>query len=276
MQTAQRLYEGIDIVGETLGLITYMRTDGVQMSQEAVTTARQFIQQGYGDAFVPDKPRIYKSKAKNAQEAHEAVRPTDITRSPKTLKPYLDGDQERLYDLIWKRSLASQMASAELDQTSVIIESSDKAITLRSSGSIIAFEGFLKVYQEDQDDLGQDTDNEEGKLLPPMTKNDCLRKSDITPEQHFTQPPPRFTEASLVKRMEELGIGRPSTYATIMQVLQERNYVRLDKKRFVPEDRGRLVTAFLSNFFQRYIEYDFTAELETELDEISDLSLIHI
>jgi len=270
MQTAQRLYEGIDIGGETLGLITYMRTDGVQMSQEAVTTARQFIKQGYGDAFVPDKPRIYKSKAKNAQEAHEAVRPTDITRSPKTLKPYLDGDQERLYDLIWKRSVASQMASAELDQTSVIIESSDKAITLRSSGSIIAFEGFLKVYQEDQDDLGQDTDNEEGKLLPPMTKNDSLRKSDITPEQHFTQPPPRFTEASLVKRMEELGIGRPSTYATIMQVLQERNYVRLDKKRFVPEDRGRLVTAFLSNFFQRYIEYDFTAELETELDEISD------
>ena len=270
MQTAQRLYEGIDIGGETLGLITYMRTDGVQMSQEAVTTARQFIKKDYGDSFVPDKPRIYKSKAKNAQEAHEAVRPTDVTRSPKTLKPYLDGDQERLYDLIWKRSVASQMASAELDQTSVTIESSDNTITLRSSGSIIAFEGFLKVYKEDQDDLGQDTDNEEGKLLPPMTKNDNLKKSNITPEQHFTQPPPRFTEASLVKRMEELGIGRPSTYAPIMQVLQERNYVRLDKKRFVPEDRGRLVTAFLSNFFQRYIEYDFTAELETELDEISD------
>jgi DNA topoisomerase-1 len=270
MQTAQRLYEGIDIGGETVGLITYMRTDGVQMSQEAIVAARSYIQKDYGAKYVPEQHRIYKSKAKNAQEAHEAIRPTDITRTPKSLKSYLDGDQERLYDLIWKRSVASQMASAELDQTTVIIAATDGATTLRSTGSIIAFEGFLKVYQEDQDDPNQEIDGQEGKLLPPMSKGDILKRVEIKPDQHFTQPPPRFTEASLVKRMEELGIGRPSTYATIMQVLQDRNYVRLDQKRFIPEDRGRLVTAFLSNFFQRYIEYDFTAELETELDEISD------
>jgi DNA topoisomerase-1 len=270
MQTAQRLYEGIDIGGETVGLITYMRTDGVQMSQEAITAARQLIQKDYGKNFVPNEQRLYKTKAKNAQEAHEAIRPTDVTRTPKFLKLHLDGDQEKLYDLIWKRSIASQMSSAELDQTTISIDATDKMTTLRSTGSIIAFEGFLKVYQEDQDDPTADVDSEDGKLLPAMEEKDFLKKQMVTPDQHFTQPPPRFTEASLVKRMEELGIGRPSTYASIMQVLQDRNYVRLDKKRFIPEDRGRLVTAFLSNFFPRYIEYDFTAELETELDEISD------
>ena len=270
MQLAQRLYEGIEIGGDTVGLITYMRTDGVQMSQEALNAARQVIKAQFGGNFVPDQQRIYKTKAKNAQEAHEAIRPTDMTRLPEKVRSYLDADQFRLYDLIWKRSIASQMASAELDQTTVKIEAKDKATELQANGSIIAFEGFLKVYKEDQDDPSLEGSADDDRILPSMSEGEVLERKETTPGQHFTQPPPRFSEASLVKRLEELGIGRPSTYASIMQVLQERNYVRLDKKRFIPEARGRLVTSFLSNFFTKYIQYDFTADLEAELDEISD------
>jgi DNA topoisomerase I len=270
MQVAQKLYEGIDLGGETVGLITYMRTDGVQMSQESVSSIRDVIQSSYGPRFVPDAPREYKTRAKNAQEAHEAIRPTDATRSPKEMAGYLDRDQARLYELVWKRAVACQMASAELDQTAIVLDAADKRTALRANGSIIAFEGFLKLYQEDRDDPAADGEASDDRLLPSMKEGEPLGRDGVKPEQHFTQPPPRFTEASLVKRMEELGIGRPSTYASIMQVLQDRDYVRLEKKRFTPEDRGRLVVAFLSNFFERYVQYNFTADLEAELDGIAE------
>jgi DNA topoisomerase-1 len=270
MQIAQKLYEGIDIGGETVGLITYMRTDGVQMSQESVSSIRDVIQGSFGPRFVPPAPREYKTRAKNAQEAHEAIRPTDAARAPKKMAQYLDRDQGRLYDLVWKRAVACQMASAELDQTAIVLDAADKRTGLRANGSIIAFEGFLKLYQEDRDDPAADGEASDDRLLPSMKESEKLGRDGVKPEQHFTQPPPRFTEASLVKRMEELGIGRPSTYASIMQVLQDRNYVRLDKKRFTPEDRGRLVVAFLSNFFERYVQYNFTADLEAELDGIAE------
>jgi DNA topoisomerase I len=270
MQVAQKLYEGIDIGGETVGLITYMRTDGVQMSQESVTSIRDVIQNSFGPRFVPDAPREYKTRAKNAQEAHEAIRPTDATRGPKEMTQFLDRDQARLYDLVWKRAVACQMASAELDQTAITMDAADKRTALRANGSIIAFEGFLKLYQEDRDDPAADAEGSDDRLLPMMKEGEPLGRDGVKPDQHFTQPPPRFTEASLVKRMEELGIGRPSTYASIMQVLQDRNYVVLEKKRFTPEDRGRLVVAFLSNFFERYVQYNFTADLEAELDGIAE------
>jgi DNA topoisomerase-1 len=266
MQVAQRLYEGVDLGGETVGLITYMRTDGVQLSQEAITAARALIQGEHGPRYLPGQPRVYKTQAKNAQEAHEAIRPTDVTRRPKDIGPYLDRDQLRLYELIWKRTIASQMQSAELDQTTVDIVADDRQITLRATGTVIAFDGFLILYQEDRDDADEDEDS---RLLPRMAEGEPVERGEIKPEQHFTQPPPRYSEASLVKRLEELGIGRPSTYASIMQVLQDRDYVRLEKRRFVPEDRGRLVTAFLASFFTRYVEYGFTADLEGQLDEIS-------
>jgi DNA topoisomerase-1 len=270
MQIAQKLYEGIDIGGETVGLITYMRTDGVQMSLESITAIRDVVQQTYGAPFVPDSPRVYKARAKNAQEAHEAIRPTDANRLPKEMAQFLDRDQARLYELVWKRAVASQMANAELDQTAITIDSVDKHTTLRANGSIIAFEGFLKLYQEDNDDPTTDGEDKDDRLLPAMNDGEALVRDGVKPDQHFTQPPPRFTEASLVKRMEELGIGRPSTYASIMQVLQDRDYVILEKKRFAPEDRGRLVVAFLSNFFERYVQYNFTADLEAELDGIAE------
>ena len=270
MQVAQKLYEGIDIGGETVGLITYMRTDGVQMSQESVGSIREVIQSSFGPRFVPDAPREYKARAKNAQEAHEAIRPTDANRAPKEMTQFLDRDQARLYELVWKRAVACQMASAELDQTAITMDAADKRTALRANGSIIAFEGFLKLYQEDRDDPATDAEASDDRLLPMMKEGEPLGRDGIKPEQHFTQPPPRFTEASLVKRMEELGIGRPSTYASIMQVLQDRDYVRLEKKRFTPEDRGRLVVAFLSNFFERYVQYNFTADLEAELDGIAE------
>ena len=270
MQVAQKLYEGIDLGGETVGLITYMRTDGVQMSQESVSSIRQVIQSSFGPRFVPDAVRVYKTRAKNAQEAHEAIRPTDATRAPKDMVRFLDRDQARLYDLVWKRAVACQMASAELDQTAITMDAADKRTALRANGSIIAFEGFLKLYQEDRDDPAADGEGSDDRLLPAMKEGEPLARDGVKPEQHFTQPPPRFTEASLVKRMEELGIGRPSTYASIMQVLQDRDYVRLDKKRFTPEDRGRLVVAFLANFFERYVQYNFTADLEAELDGIAE------
>ncbi len=270
MRTAQNLYEGADIGGETVGLITYMRTDGVALSMEAIASARGVIAKDFGDAYVPPSPRIYKSTAKNAQEAHEAIRPTDLSRRPEHVAKYLNKEQLALYTLIWQRTMASQMASAALDQVSVnIVGDKDKA-TFRATGSVVVFDGWLKVYQESADEDKKPDDDGYGNVrLPPLSEKDPLQKKGIKPEQHFTQPPPRYSEASLVKKLEELGIGRPSTYASIMQVLQDRDYVRLDKKRFIPEDRGRIVTTFLENFFKEYVEYDFTADLETKLDEIS-------
>ncbi len=267
MRTAQQLYEGIEIGGETVGLITYMRTDGVQLSKEAVTAMRTEIKTEFGPDYVPSAPREYISKSKNAQEAHEAIRPTDISLHPAKVAKMLSGEQARLYELIYKRALACQMQSAELDQTTVDM-SDGKGQTLRATGSILAFDGFLKLYREDLDDPTED--EESGKILPPLQKADPLKTGKVEASQHFTQPPPRYSEASLVKKMEELGIGRPSTYASILTVLRDRNYVRLENRRFVPEDRGRLVTAFLMSFFSRYVDTGFTANLEEQLDEIAE------
>ncbi len=267
MRLAQRLYEGIDIEGDTVGLITYMRTDGVTLSDDAITQARDVIKKSYGAEYLPDVPRVYKSKVKNAQEAHEAIRPTDLSRTPDQVRGFVDDQMAKLYELIWKRTMASQMENAVLDQVGADISDGTDDVILRATGSTIAFDGFLTLYNESHDD---DEDDEESRRLPPMNEGDKTKLVDVVPEQHFTQPPPRFTEASLVKRLEELGIGRPSTYASIIQVLQDRKYVRLDKKRFFPEDRGRLVTAFLEKFFTRYVDYDFTANLEEELDAIAD------
>jgi len=265
MRTAQQLYEGVELHGETVGLITYMRTDGVQMAREAIDSIRGFLRQEYGDAYVPAAAREYTSKAKNAQEAHEACRPTDVARTPEEVAAYLNADQKRLYELVWKRAVASQMQSAELDQ--VAVDVTHGGTKLRANGSIIAFDGFLKLYKEGSD---EDEDEEASRMLPPMAERDPLRRDDVSADQHFTQPPPRYSEASLVKKMEELGIGRPSTYASILSVLRDRNYVRMENKRFVPEDRGRLVTAFLTSFFERYVDTGFTAGLEQKLDEVSD------
>ncbi|MCV2865586.1 type I DNA topoisomerase [Defluviimonas sp. WL0075] len=255
MAAAQRLYEA--------GHITYMRTDGIDMAPEAVMAARDAIKARFGAEYVPDSPRMYKNKAKNAQEAHECIRPTDMMQSPDGLKA--EGEQKRLYDLIWKRTLASQMAAARLERTTVDIGSADGEVELRATGQVVLFDGFLKVYDEGRDDDG----DEDGARLPQIMRGEAADKRAVAPEQHFTQPPPRYTEATLVKRMEELGIGRPSTYASIVTTIQDRDYVRKDKGRLFPEDKGRLVTAFLTNFFRRYVEYDFTADLENELDEIS-------
>jgi len=267
MQIAQRLYEGVDLGGEVVGLITYMRTDGVAISTEAIAAARRLIGSDFGPQYVPDQPRLYRSPAKNAQEAHEAIRPTDLGRKPADVAAHLDSDQRRLYELIWKRTVASQMASALLEQVAVDIADASEQLRLRANGSVILFDGFLALYQEGRDDAA----DEEGDSarLPEMRKTEGLARGDVKPSQHFTQPPPRYTEASLVKKLEELGIGRPSTYAAILQVLQDRAYVRLDKRRFIPEDRGRLVTVFLTSFFERYVEYNFTADLENQLDEVS-------
>jgi DNA topoisomerase-1 len=269
MRTAQQLYEGVDIGGETVGLITYMRTDGVQLGQEATQQTRALIASSFGDLYLPGTPRIYKTAAKNAQEAHEAIRPTDLFRRPEDMLRRLDRDQARLYELIWKRTVACQMASAVFDQVTVDIPSERRDIGLRATGQIQLFDGFLKVYQEDRDDAQADEESET-RRLPPLAENDNVERRAVRPEQHFTQPPPRYTEASLVKKLEELGIGRPSTYASILQVLQDRDYVKLEQRRFLPEDRGRLVTSFLTNFFRRYVEYNFTADLEQKLDQVSD------
>ncbi len=267
MQIAQRLYEGIDIAGETVGLITYMRTDGVAIAGEAIVAARRLIGNEFGPRYVPSEPRVYRSPAKNAQEAHEAIRPTDIDRKPGDIAADLDPDQRRLYELIWKRAVASQMASALLEQVTVDIADPTMRLRLRANGSVVIFDGFFALYQEDRDDTADEEG--EGRRLPAMRKSERLERGAVEPKQHFTQPPPRYTEASLVKKLEELGIGRPSTYASILQVLQDRDYVRLEKRRFIPEDRGRLVTAFLTNFFERYVEYGFTADLENQLDDVS-------
>ncbi|MBF0561941.1 MAG: type I DNA topoisomerase [Alphaproteobacteria bacterium] len=268
MQIAQRLYEGVEVEGETVGLITYMRTDGVQMAAEAIQAVREMIGERFGKPYLPGTPRLYKTKAKNAQEAHEAIRPTDVYRRPEDVAPFLDRDHLRLYELVWKRTVASQMECAELEQVAVDVIREDGAATLRATGSIVVFDGFLKLYREDRDDEGSGDDDTD-RILPAVGEGDALRPGQVRPEQHFTQPPPRYSEASLVKKLEELGIGRPSTYANIIAVLQDRNYVRIDARRFIPEDRGRLVTAFLESFFNRYVQYNFTAELENQLDEIS-------
>ena len=269
MQLAQRLYEGVEIDGETQGLITYMRTDGVQIVGEAIDACRNMITSSYGANYLPDSPRLYKTKAKNAQEAHEAIRPTEISRNPSEVRSYLDEDQVRLYDLIWKRTIASQMESAVIERTTADIASQGTdgaSYGLRATGSVVRFDGFLKVYQETAED---DDNGEDGKRLPPLAQGESVSLEKLTPVQHFTEPPPRYTEASLIKKMEELGIGRPSTYTSTLTVLRDRDYVRLEKKRLIPEDKGRLVTAFLESFFDRYVEYDFTANLEEQLDRIS-------
>ncbi|MGB4057347.1 MAG: type I DNA topoisomerase [Alphaproteobacteria bacterium] len=268
MRLAQRLYEGLEIDGEATALITYMRTDGTTLSDDAIQQCRALIGKDYGDKYLPSAPRVYKSKAKNAQEAHEAIRPTDLSRTPASIKGKIDDEQWQLYDLVWKRTMACQMENAILDQMSVDISDGTDDAVLRANGSVVAFDGFLTLYHEDVDDTDEDTDESE-RRLPPMTEGDPSKLVDITPSQHFTQPPPRYSEASLVKKLEELGIGRPSTYASILQVLRDRKYVQFEKRRFVPEDRGRLVTTFLSKFFTRYVDYDFTANLEEELDAIA-------
>jgi DNA topoisomerase-1 len=269
MRVAQRLYEGVTLGSEAVGLITYMRTDSVTLSTEAIGAIRNTIADIYGDQYLPPSPRLYKTKAKNAQEAHEAIRPTDMRRTPKDVARYLDEDQRRLYDLIWRRTMACEMVSAEIDRVAIDLTDASGSLGLRATGSVVAFDGFMKVYREDHDDPDPEEAGEEGRRLPPVREGDRTGVDSVTPNQHFTQPPPRYTEASLVKKMEELGIGRPSTYASIIQVLQDRGYVTLEKKRFVPGDRGRLVTAFLEGFFRRYVEYNFTADLENQLDEIS-------
>jgi DNA topoisomerase-1 len=267
MQVAQRLYEGVEIGGEPVGLITYMRTDGVDLAPEALAQARRVIGAEYGAQYLPDAPRRYHAKAKNAQEAHEAIRPTELSRLPADVTRYLDRDQSRLYELIWKRAIASQMASAELERTTIEItaKSAEGQAALRATGTVIRFDGFLALYQEGRDDES----DEEGGRLPAVAGGDALDREKIEANQHFTEPPPRYTEASLIRKMEELGIGRPSTYAATMTVLRDRGYVALDKKRLVPQDKGRLVTSFLESFFRRYVEYDFTADLEEKLDRIS-------
>ena len=269
MQVAQRLYEGIDIGGETTGLITYMRTDGVQMAPEAISAARSAIGSEFGDRFVPEKPRFYSTKAKNAQEAHEAIRPTDFTRTPASVRAQLDDDQFRLYDMIWKRAIASQMVPAEIERTTVEIEARNggRVAQLRAVGSVVRFDGFLAAYIEQKD---EDAEDEDDRRLPEIRQGEELARDKINVTQHSTEPPPRYTEASLIKKMEELGIGRPSTYAATLKTLEDRDYVTIDKRRLIPEAKGRLVTAFLESFFERYVEYNFTASLEEKLDEISD------
>ncbi len=266
MRLAQQLYEGIDIGGETTGLITYMRTDGVDMAGEAITDVRRTIDKEFGANYRPDAPRVYKTKAKNAQEAHECIRPTAFARLPGKIRG-LDQDQARLYELIWKRATASQMASADLEQTTIDLLTADRKTGLRATGTVILFDGFLKLYEEGRDE----PEGEDGAgVLPKVRVGAAANVGDVKADQHFTQAPPRYSEASLVKRLEELGIGRPSTYASILGVLRDRGYVTMEKNRFIPDSKGRLVTAFLENFFKRYVEYDFTADLEGSLDGISN------
>jgi len=267
MQAAQKLYEGVD---ENGGLITYMRTDGVASAPEAIEETRKVIGDRFGAAYVPEKARIYSVKAKNAQEAHEAIRPTSLARRPEQLR--LDGDLGRLYELIWKRMMASQMEAARIERTTIDLETADGRTGLRATGQVVQFDGYLAVYEEGRDEVAKgsaDEAEDDSRRLPPVAEGAEGKVHAARADQHFTEPPPRYSEASLVKKMEELGIGRPSTYASILAVLRDREYVRMDKNRFVPEDKGRLVTAFLEQFFRRYVEYDFTAALEEKLDRVS-------
>jgi DNA topoisomerase I len=262
MRAAQKLYEE--------GLITYMRTDGVQTTPEGIAQAREVIGEVFGPAFVPSEPKYYKSKAKNAQEAHEAVRPTDIARRPEHVR--MESDLQRLYELIWKRMVASQMEAARLDRTTVEVETPDGLTGLRATGQVVTFDGFLAVYEEGRDEKqkgAEAEDDDDSTRLPALKEGAKAKVEAVRTDQHFTEPPPRYSEATLVKKLEELGIGRPSTYASILTTLRDRQYVRMDKNRFIPEDNGRLVTAFLEQFFGRWVEYDFTAALETQLDEVS-------
>jgi len=262
MQLAQKLYQGIDIEGETVGLITYMRTDGTNISKEAIGIFRDFIKEEYGKEYLPEEPLNYSGKkAKNAQEAHEAIRPTDIIRSPEKVKKYLSTDQHKLYDLIWRRALSSQMQSAKFDRNTITITSGDNGTTCRASGSVIKFDGFLKVFKDQKKE-------DDESILPEMSKGP-INIEKLLEEQHFTQPPPRYSEASLVKKLEELGIGRPSTYASIISVITTRGYAESISKRFHPTDRGKLISAFLEKLFSKYVDYNFTASLENQLDEIT-------
>ena len=263
MQLAQKLYEGINVGGDTIGLITYMRTDGVQMAGEAIAQCRDVIKTQSGEKYLPDSPRMYKTKAKNAQEAHEAIRPTNLTRLPKDMSRFLDEEQARLYELIWRRTIASQMAPAKTERTTVIVNASNghQNAKLKATGSVIKFDGYLSVYQ--------DAKNDENTKLPNVSEGENLRKINVDASQKFTEPPNRYSEAGLIKKMEELGIGRPSTYASILGLLVERDYVSRQKKQLVPQSKGRVVTSFLEHYFARYVEYDFTAGLEQKLDQIS-------
>ena len=269
MRTAQQLYEGVDIGGETTGLITYMRTDGISMVGEAISDCRAAIAGNFGDDYLPDQHRVYKSKAKNAQEAHEAIRPTSFARTPENLN--LTGDMKKLYDLIWKRAMASQMASAKLERTTIEIADNGNTVGLRATGQVIRFDGFLKLYEVTKPKTAEKDEEEvaDNTTLPVINEGDSSTAKKTEADQHFTQPPPRYSEASLVKRMEELGIGRPSTYASILKVLQDRGYVKLDKRRFSPDDKGRLLTSFLESFFGKYVQYNYTADLEERLDLVS-------
>ncbi len=259
---AQDLYEGIEVNGKTTGLITYMRTDSVSVSSQALDSTRKFISSSYGDNYLPEKPRYFKNKTKNAQEAHEAIRPTDIALLPDDAKNSLSIDHYKLYSLIWRRMMASQMNNAIMDAVAIDIADSGKKDIFRASGSTVKFDGFLKLYIKDK--------NENAEILPAVKEGDKVEALEIQPDQHFTEPPPRYTEASLVKKLEELGIGRPSTYPSIIAVLQDRGYVLLDRKRFIAVPKGRIVSAFLTSFFEKYVEYDFTAKLEDQLDDISN------
>ncbi|MCJ8322374.1 MAG: type I DNA topoisomerase [Rhizobiales bacterium] len=270
MQVAQRLYEGVNLNGETTGLITYMRTDGVTMTQEAIVEARQVVKKMLGDKYLPAKQRHYTAKAKNAQEAHEAIRPTSLARHPNQVRSILNDEQFKLYNLVWCRALGSQMEDALFERTAVTLETTGndgKTYEFRATGSVMIFDGFLNLYQSSFDDKSHD---EDAKRLPKLAEGETVKTLEILPIQHFTEPPARFSEASLIRRMEELGIGRPSTYTSTMSTLRDRDYIRLEKKRLYPEDKGRLVTAFLENFFSKYVQYDFTAHLEQDLDEISN------
>ena len=267
MGIAQSLYQGVDINGETIGLITYMRTDSLNISDSAINDMRNLIINNYGKEYLPEKPRIYKSKSSNAQEAHEAIRPTDISKNPKDIINYLDDNQKKLYDLIWKRTISSQMESAELDQVTIEIGSNEKDLEFKSTGSTIAFDGYKKIYTEDKDDdKGDETQNN----IPIVKENEKVFITDSNSSQHFTEPPPRYTEASLVKKLEDLGIGRPSTYASIVSVIKDKGYVKYEKRRFEPETKGRIVTAFLNGYFNNYIEENFTAKLEQQLDDVAN------
>ena len=262
MQIAQKLYQGIEIEGDTVGLITYMRTDGTNLSADAISDFRNFIKKSYGNEYIPEKANNYSGKkAKNAQEAHEAIRPTDINRTPETVKKYLSTDQNKLYNLIWSRALSSQMVSAKFDRNTITIETEDKNTVCKTSGSVLKFDGFLKVYKNPNSE-------DDDEILPEVKKGPINIESFLD-EQHFTQPPPRYSEASLVKKLEELGIGRPSTYASIISTISNRGYAEITNKRFFPTDRGKLISAFLEKLFSKYVDYNFTAGLEDQLDEIT-------
>ncbi|EJF75110.1 type I DNA topoisomerase [Bartonella alsatica] len=270
MQIAQKLYEGVEINGEMAGLITYMRTDGVQIAPEAIDSARKVIHESFGSNYIPEKPRLYSTKAKNAQEAHEAIRPTDFQRTPNQVRNFLDNDQAKLYELIWKRTLASQMCSAEIERTTVEIEAQqgENLANLRATGSVIRFDGFISIYSDQLEE--ENNEENETTRLPQMNAGEVLKKEKVEAIQHTTEPPPRYSESSLIKKLEELGIGRPSTYASTLSTLCDRGYIIIDKRKLIPDAKGRIVTAFLENFFNRYVEYGFTADLEEKLDLISD------